>query len=201
MLELFSLKTTRYIPKRPARGFSIIELVIAIAISAILLGLAVPSFINFLNSNRVTTQANELLASFQTARMEAIRRNARVIVCASNDADAALPTCAAGSTWNGWIVHSDANGDGVINADEVIKVNSLAAPIQADSSTNIDSQVVFRPDGFARTAAGALLEGTVAICLPTTTPAENARDVVIDAGSRIGVTKRNGGGNCNTPAN
>ncbi len=182
------------------RGFTILELMIAIAIAAILLALAVPSFTSFLNSNRATSQANELLASFQIARMEAIRRNAPVIVCGSDNAESGAPTCSGNATWGGWVVFADANANGVIDAAEIIKLNALAAPIEADASGNIANRVVYRSDGFARTAAGALLEGTVAVCVPTADPPENARDVRIDAGSRVGVAKRNGGGNCNAPA-
>jgi type IV fimbrial biogenesis protein FimT len=187
--------------KRPTqRGFTLLELIIAIAIAAILITLAVPSFTTFLNSNRVTSQANELLASLQVARMEAIRRNARVIVCASNNAETSpTPTCSAGNTWSGWVVFSDTNANAAIDAGEVIKVNALYAPTEADASGNVDNQIIFRSDGFARSAAGNLLEGTIAICVPTSTPEENARDVRIDAGSRMGVTKRNGGGSCNAP--
>jgi type IV fimbrial biogenesis protein FimT len=182
------------------KGFTLLELIMAIAISAILLALAVPSFTTFLNSNRVTSQANELLASLQVARMEAIRRNTRVIVCGSSNAESSTtPTCSGGNTWSGWVVYSDANSNSVIDAAEVIKVNTIYAPIEGDASNNVTNQIIFRADGFARNAAGDLLEGAVAICVPTGDPAENARDVRIDAGSRMSVTKRNGGGNCNAP--
>jgi type IV fimbrial biogenesis protein FimT len=98
------------------RGFTMLELIITIAIAAILLALAVPSFTSFLNANQVTTQANELLATFQVARMESIKRSARVVVCATGDANAATPSCANSSTWavsaqsnDGWISFVDAN--------------------------------------------------------------------------------------------
>jgi type IV fimbrial biogenesis protein FimT len=182
------------------KGFTLLELIMAIAISAILLALAVPSFTTFLNSNRVTSQANELLASLQIARMEAIRRNTSVIVCGSSNAESSTtPTCSGGSTWSGWVVYSDANSNSVIDASEVIKVNTVYGPIEGDASTSVNNQITFRPDGFARSAAGGLLEGTVAICVPTADPAENARDVRIDAGSRMSVTKRNGAGSCDAP--
>ncbi len=202
MLKLFLLNRSSKRLQRASLGFTLIELIIAIAIAAVLLGLAIPSFTSFLNSSRVTSQANELLAAFQVARMEAIRRNARVVVCASSNAETSSPpSCDAGSTWNGWIVYSDTNGNNVVENNEVIKVGSLAAPTSGFASSNIASRIIFSADGFARTAAGTLLEGTVAVCVATTSPAENVRDVSIDAGSRTAVAKRNGSGACNTPPN
>lgn len=57
------------------RGFTLIELIVAIAVAAILLTVAVPSMKNLIRNNRVTGQTNELVAMINFARSEAIRRN------------------------------------------------------------------------------------------------------------------------------
>lgn len=62
-------------PKNAGRGFTLIELIVAIAVAAILLTVAVPSLTNLIRNNRVTGQANELVAIINFARNEAIRRN------------------------------------------------------------------------------------------------------------------------------
>jgi type IV fimbrial biogenesis protein FimT len=188
------------LPKQNARpfklrGFSVIELMTAVALAAILLTLAIPSFTSFLNSNRVTSQANELLTTFQLARMEAIRRNGRVVVCSSSDGT----TCAAGTAWSGWITYVDIAGDGFTATDPVIQKNALSAPTSGTANAAVGNEVVFRSDGFARTSTGALLDGIVGICVPTTSPLENARDVNIAAGSRMAVTKRNATSACTGP--
>ena len=87
--------------RRAARGFTIIELLVAMVVAAILLGLAVPSFREAVLSSRLTGYANDLVASVQIARSEAIKRNAEVTLCASADG----ATCAEDVGWQvGWII-------------------------------------------------------------------------------------------------
>src|SRR5262249_13104330 len=94
------------------RGFTLIELMVTLAIAALLLGLAVPNFRQFLYNNRLTGDTNDLLAAMNFARTEAIKRQVPVVICASSNPTAALPTC-SGSWANGassaWIVWADAN--------------------------------------------------------------------------------------------
>lgn len=90
-------------------GFSLIELLITIAVVAILLALGLPSFQDALRSNRVATATNELIASFALARSEAIRTTHGSGICTST----AGTECDAGSDWDdGWLVWSDSDDDG-----------------------------------------------------------------------------------------
>jgi len=85
------------------RGFTLIELMVAIMVLAILLGVAVPSFRDAALSSRLTAYANDLVASAQIARSEAIKRNSIVTLCASKNGT----SCGvdAGAGWEaGWIV-------------------------------------------------------------------------------------------------
>ncbi|HZP11008.1 MAG TPA: prepilin-type N-terminal cleavage/methylation domain-containing protein [Nevskiaceae bacterium] len=59
-------------------GFTLVELVITIAVAGVLLAMAVPSFTRTIVSNRLATTANGVIASLNAARLEAIRRNAVV---------------------------------------------------------------------------------------------------------------------------
>src|SRR3546814_3559152 len=61
-------------------GFTFIELMLTIAVAAILLAIATPSFTSIINSNRLTGAANEMVATLQAARMEAVRLNTTVNV-------------------------------------------------------------------------------------------------------------------------
>jgi len=86
-----------------ARGFTLIELMVTITILAILLGWAVPSFNNAALSSKLTGFANDLVASTQIARSEAIKRNAPITLCRSTNG----ATCAGSGGWEvGWIMLS-----------------------------------------------------------------------------------------------
>jgi len=83
-------------------GFSLIELMVTIAIVAILLAVAFPSFEGSLRSNRVATATNELMASLSLARSEAIRNPTGAALCTSTNGTA------CGGDWNdGWMVWID----------------------------------------------------------------------------------------------
>ncbi len=195
-------------PPRPIRtpqvlrGLTLIELMIAVAIGAILLALAAPSFKQALGKNRLSSAASELTGAVQLARAEAIRNNRRVTLCRSEDGSACS---AVSSTWPGWIVFVDSNSDGVRNSSEpVVKSGTFDSPVRALSSASLSSageRITFRSDGLARATDGlSLLAGTLSVCLPATDPAENVRDMSLAFGSRTLVRKRNAGGVCSTPS-
>ncbi|MEW6478938.1 MAG: GspH/FimT family pseudopilin [Pseudomonadota bacterium] len=93
---------------RDQKGFTLIEMMVAISLLAILVSIGVPSFRAFIEANRITAVTNDLVAALQFARSEAIRTGNNMTVCSSNDQS----TCSGG--WvNGWVVRGPA---GVIRA-------------------------------------------------------------------------------------
>jgi type IV fimbrial biogenesis protein FimT len=91
---------------RTARGFTLTEFMVTLAVAGILLSVAVPNFRSFIQNDRLSAAANDLLRSFQLARTQAIKHQANVVVCASANPMAAVPQCSYGS-FNGWIVFQD----------------------------------------------------------------------------------------------
>lgn len=173
---------------------------VAIAVLAILLTLAVPSFEATINANRLTSSANELVGALQTARMEAIRRNQHAAVCFSASAGNAAPTCDAIGA-NGWITFVDVDGNGSYGGtDTLLMTSTLPANVQMLGSPLLDARVVFRTDGRARDGDGALLKGIVSFCIPTRRPADNTHRVEIGSGSRISTSHHDDDGACVAPA-
>lgn len=85
------------------RAFTLVELMVTVAVLAVLLMIAVPAFDDVRLSSRLANYATALVAGTQLARSEAIKRNATVKVCASADG----LNCAGDGHWEaGWIVSS-----------------------------------------------------------------------------------------------
>lgn len=182
-------------------GFTLIELMVTIAVAAIILSLAIPSFESFVNANRLSSATNEMVASMQVARMEALRNNRRAVVCFTANPEAASPACATSGV-KGWIAFLDADNSGTYTGgDELLRTSALPTRVTASSSAALASKVIFRSDGLAHDAAGALMTGTFAFCIDTTRPATNARHVCIGSGSRVSTKAATNAGCAASPAN
>ena len=82
-------------------GFTLLELMITMAIAGIILGIAVPSFQAFMQNGRMTSSFNELQKTIKIARDEAVARNTKVTLCATADGT----TCSNSNTWEtGYLV-------------------------------------------------------------------------------------------------
>ena len=182
------------------RGFTLIELMVTVAILAIVLVIALPSFETTVNANRLMGAANEMVNSLQTTRMEAIRRNAHAGMCFSANAGSATPTCAT-SNINGWISFVDVDRNGSYSSgDTLLMTTTLPPAVRVLSNPALAGAVVFHTDGRARDGDGALLHGVIAMCIPTRHPGDNVHRVDIGAGSRISASPESGGGACTAPA-
>ncbi len=90
---------------RNQAGFTLVELIITLTIAAILVTVAVPSFQDVIQNNRVTTQANEFLTALSIARSEALKRGRNVTMTADT----------AGSWENGWTITDNAGNALFVN--------------------------------------------------------------------------------------
>ncbi len=185
-------------PSRPAKGFTLVELAITLAVLAVLMGIAAPLFTGVSNGNRMTSNANEMVAALQIARSEAIRRNVRTTLCQSANGS----TCSNATPWQGWIIFADANGNDVADADEIVRVGNIETPVQVIPSSNVtNSRITFRADGLAY-AGNNLLEANMRVCIPVTNPNLNVRDVNIAVGGRVAVRAPiDASGACPVPGN
>ena len=90
--------------QRRAAGFTLVELMITLAVAAVVLTLAIPSFTSMINTNRLAALSNDIGGSVQLGRMEAVRRGVRVVACPSTDGS----TCVVANPVVGWILFTDA---------------------------------------------------------------------------------------------
>ena len=98
-------------------GFTLIELMVTLAIAAVLAMLAAPSIRDFIVRSQMTNLGNEFNASILKARNEAVNRNTCVTVCMSSSAANASPACTtSGNDWQaGWIVFLNPSCDTGLN--------------------------------------------------------------------------------------
>lgn len=159
------------------RGFTLIEMMVTVAILAILIAAVTPSFRGLLRDNQAATQANALVTSLMLARSEAIKRNAPVVMCRSDDG----ASC-AGSDWaEGWILWADTDGDTTIDSGEIVQVQEALAGNFTLTATG--SSFTYRPDGSVSGAADSFE------LLPPDGDTDYGRCVAVDVTGRPSVTK------------
>ena len=142
---------------RRTRGFTLIEVLMTVAILGILVSLAMPSFVTFINKGRLTGLTNELLGDISYARSEAAARQVDVAICVSADQVA----CATSQTWDkGRMIFVDSNADGLLTGGETVLRVSQAMESTTVTTTGFGGAGVirFRPFGGVRPATGGSLK-------------------------------------------
>ena len=154
------------------RGLTLVELVVTIAIAAILMAIAMPSFSTFLVNSRVKNAAGRLQQDLQWARAEAIKENQVVTINLTGTLSAAAPTCS-------WSVIAPASSQAPQENQIAFQRNYPQVGCAVSGAT-----LCFSPIGNLMGGGGCNLGGTYTYAAPST-PATNTWLVIVSAGGRI----------------
>jgi len=185
-------------------GFTLVELLITIVIIGVLLTVGIPALKTFMQGNQLVASTNELIAAFNVARSEAIKRNGSVTVCESTNGT----TCSVGTgDWqDGWIVFVDSGvnqtssgaicADGNVGSSCLLRSHSAFTDNQltvsgvdsANTSTVINS-VTFNARGLPKSSAGGAQSSHFSVCsLDDTGSTKDSRAVVLGLTGRVRVS-------------
>ena len=136
---------------RCQRGFTLIELMVTVAVAVIMLAVAVPGFNEIIRSNKLTTNVNGFVQALHLTRSEAIKSGGATL-CASDNG-----TSCNGADWTkGWIIFSDFDLNGVVNgSDAIVRVNDVM-PSGATLPSATATTVTYAGTGFLNGVAGNL---------------------------------------------
>ena len=130
-----------------SKGFTLLELVIVIAILGITTAFAAPELSTMIKNNRISGSANDFVAALQFAKAEAASQLNNVTICKKNNTSTG---CTAGGDWQqGWIVFADTNGNAGVDAGEAILLNHevLHTNITFGGTAGVTSSITYRPSG------------------------------------------------------
>lgn len=172
------------------KGFTLIELMVALTVFAVMVAVGLPQLNHLTNKNRMVSEINNITGSLALARSESVRRGLVVTICGSTDQLACNTT-----NWEaGWITFTDIDKDGTVDAgdgDTILKVGDALTAGNTLRLQNSDNAgfLQFKPDGSLRNNSGStdgIDEGTFVLCEKTKTQAD-AKAVNVN---RIGRTGR-----------
>lgn len=182
------------------QGFSLMELMVALAVAGVILGIAVPNFRDFMRNSRLTSASNDLIASINLARTEAVKRQLPVAICASANPNGAPPTCSgawASGASSAWVVWVDADNDWLVDnvaAEPVLRRHeAIDATVTVRSDNN--GRVKYLPVGFGALPSGGFTPtANIVVCDQRGTAigvggTPSARAVLIQPTGRARVTR------------
>lgn len=173
--------------QQPNMGFTLTELMVVLAVMTVLLTLAVPAMTEVMALSKLASFSNSFLSNLYLARSEAIKRNARVVLCKS----AMGLSCTTDGGWEqGWIVFHDFNNNVALDSGEaiILRVQALPSNFRLTGNDHVDDYISYNPMGATRLTSGAFQAGTLTLCRQSLSSGE-ARHIIISSTGRPRIQK------------
>jgi len=166
--------------KDAEEGFTLIELMVTLAIMIIIMAVAVPSFNETMLGSKLTSNANDFVTSLNKARSEAIKRNSTVTFCASTCAASDTTcTCATAGGWDqGWVI--------LAGTEIVFRHTSITTGLKMTDASNVRS-ITLQPTGVGATQA------TITLCQNSPSAGSQERVISVSATGRASLTSTTNG--------
>lgn len=168
--------------RRSTSGFTLLELLVSVSVTAILFATAVPTFGEMLKNSQRAATINEFVAALAFARTHAITRGDAVTVCRLDQSGSAGAACAgsSGGWQSGWLVFVDEDRDGLLDADESIlrQHGPLNNGATLNGNANIMRRITFAASGVTGN------NGRVAFC-DSRGWTDDARIIVVSTAGRV----------------
>jgi len=175
-------------PTKAPHGFTLLELMITIAILAILLAIGIPSLQALIASSQLTTQTNNLITALNITRSQAIKNNTRATLCTSNDGT----TCTLTPWHDGWLIYIDRNLNSQLDPTETITtIGQTTRNLKISGNTNVANRLTYQADGSLFS-----MVGTIRLCIATAALKDNARNIIINHFGRARIARLNLNGAC-----
>ena len=169
---------------RRQSGFTLIELMTAIAVTGLLLSMAVPALDLFVSNARQTSAINDFVSSMHIARSTAITTNTRVTLCPSANG----VTCENIDWDRGWIVFADLDSDQIVDLNETITSKTDGINNLSIESIEFANFLLYRPNGRVMNAAVNGSAGEFTVC--DERGADNAKVMIIELSGRPRLSKK-----------
>jgi type IV fimbrial biogenesis protein FimT len=188
-----AVPSSRLLAPPSRQGFTLVELLVALSIAAILLTLAIPSMEDAALNAKLRSQANAFLGSLHLARSEAIKRNRRVVVCKSANGTSCVADGGTTDWRQGWIIFEDTNNNGSRSNDEILieRHPPLDPRFILAGNDSVDDYVSFSPAGNTLLTSGALQFGSLTLCRFRPTVSARGKQIVLNQVGRARICNTN----------
>ncbi len=148
-------------------GFTILELMMTVAVGAILVTVGVPSFVNTIRASEMTSATNTMVGALYAGRSEAVKRRARVTVCRATGSAGVDPACDGAGDSIAVFVNTANDLSIDTGSGDVVIQNLKWLPDNIDvTSSDMPNGFSFNASGFTRAVGGGTVSGDLLFCGP-----------------------------------